>query len=192
MAAVFGDSFVAGETSASLRTAGAVITFFLDSRTLAVACPRLTREQSAALAAAATAGGDVSMFAAQDAVVAGLPALPEVEHEEYERKEGEEEDGEEAVAWVQSEPLRDRKSKFVGFAGRVKTAGEARGLAAAVRQSGATHNVVAWRLQGGESERDDDGEGGAGDWLLEMLDREDWRGVAVVVISSSSVVTLRG
>ncbi len=173
MAAVFGDSFVLGESSASLKTAGgAVLTFFIDSRTMAVSCPRLTREQCALLVASCQ---HLSLFAAQDAVVAAIPPHEPKPAAVAARVE------EPPVAWVQSAALRDRKSKFVGFAARCRTGEEARQFAAAVRQNDATHNVVAWRLEGGESERDDDGEAGAGDWLLEMLDREEWSGVAVVV-----------
>ena len=46
----------------------------------------------------------------------------------------------------------------------------------------ATHNIMAWKLkEGGIQGRDDDGEGGAGDRLLFMLDRQEFEDIVVVV-----------
>ncbi len=80
-----------------------------------------------------------------------------------------------------------KKSRFVGYAGRARSEAEARLFVAAVQQRGhnvssATHVIHAFRLAGGEQQRDDDGEGGAGDKLLYLLDTLDARDVVVVVV----------
>lgn len=83
--------------------------------------------------------------------------------------------------------MKLKKSRFVGYAGHVRTAAEARHFVAAVQQRGhnvdsATHVISAFRLASGEQQRDDDGEGGAGDKLLYLLDAVDARDVIVVVV----------
>jgi hypothetical protein len=54
-------------------------------------------------------------------------------------------------------------------------------LTSSKKIASATHNILAWRLKGGHCGRDDDGEGGAGDRLLQLLERMQCENVAVVV-----------
>ena len=84
-------------------------------------------------------------------------------------------------------PLTDRKSKFIAHvASGVTSDDEARAfrrqlVASDKKIAAATHNILAWRLRGGACGRDDDGEGGAGDRLLQLLERMRAESVAVVV-----------
>lgn len=91
------------------------------------------------------------------------------------------------VALFEGEPVKMKKSKFVGYAGLASNGAEARRFVDAVKYRGknvlnATHVISAWRLANGSQERDDDGEGGAGDKLLHLLDVLDAKNVVVVVV----------
>lgn len=91
----------------------------------------------------------------------------------------------------------------IGYAGVARNVAEARAFVEAVRALGrnvanSTHVISAFRLASGEQQRDDDGEGGAGDkvrnlervrgvshssrQLLHLLDVLDARDVVVVVV----------
>lgn len=87
----------------------------------------------------------------------------------------------------EGECIKVKKSKFVGYAGRVSNAAQGKRFVEAVKYRGknvlnATHVISAWRLASGEQQRDDDGETGAGDKLLHLLDVLDEKDCVVVVV----------
>ena len=78
------------------------------------------------------------------------------------------------------------RSKFVAFCGHAKTHEDALRFVKALKQrvrkvNVATHNIMAYQLKGGDAFRDDDGEGGAGDRLLQLLGNLRIYNVVVVV-----------
>ncbi|KAI8621710.1 hypothetical protein BC830DRAFT_1163555 [Chytriomyces sp. MP71] len=82
--------------------------------------------------------------------------------------------------------LTDRKSRFQAHIARVTSLQDVDWVVRQVktfpRVADATHVMVAYRLASGDSNRDDDGEGGAGDkmlYLLEKMSRADMVGVVV-------------
>ncbi|KAJ4462201.1 putative ribosomal protein S5 domain 2-type protein [Paratrimastix pyriformis] len=87
---------------------------------------------------------------------------------------------------IHGPPFVDRKSKFVAHLARVKTLAEVEQMRAILlrdkRIAQATHNVLAYRLSAPLLEaRDDDGEGGAGDTMLYLLQKMNVMDVAVLV-----------
>jgi len=89
---------------------------------------------------------------------------------------------------VHGQPLTDRKSKFQAHLAWVSSIREVRTVMETLNTdkkiSNATHNICAYRIQDGSGlveNRDDDGEKGAGDKLLFMLQMQDVRNVCVVV-----------
>ena len=77
-------------------------------------------------------------------------------------------------------------SKFIAFCGRAESHDDATRFVKALKHrvrkvNVATHNIMAYQLKGGEAFRDDDGEGGAGDRLLQLLGNLRVYNVVVVV-----------
>jgi len=93
------------------------------------------------------------------------------------------------VPWIRGEALTDRKSKFVAHLVRVESVEEVDiAMADLLRDkkvANATHNIAAYRIIGSDgrliSFRDDDGETGAGDKLLYLLERMGVTNTLVVV-----------
>ncbi|KAK6453873.1 ribosomal protein S5 domain 2-type protein [Scheffersomyces xylosifermentans] len=91
--------------------------------------------------------------------------------------------------WIQSEPIVDRNSTFIGFARKVDSIEEAKsylGLLITDRKiSRATHNISSWRIRKENGVQyqdcDDDGETAAGARLLHLLTMMDAWNVIVVV-----------
>ncbi|KAJ3200574.1 hypothetical protein HDU82_008772 [Entophlyctis luteolus] len=83
------------------------------------------------------------------------------------------------------EILLDRKSRFQAHIARATTIADVSRVVAHVKGlpkvAQATHNMVAYRLANGHSDRDDDGEGGAGDRMLHLLARMNKVDVVAVV-----------
>lgn len=79
--------------------------------------------------------------------------------------------------WIQSEPVVDRGSTFIGFARKVTSLEEAQDyldlLVSDKKISKAAHNISAWRIKGTGNVQyqdcDDDGEAAAGGRLLHLL-----------------------
>ena len=79
---------------------------------------------------------------------------------------------------VRGEALCDRKSKFVAFAAVVHSEADVAAVRDALladrKIAAATHNMAAWRYRAPDgtlvAQRDDDGEAGAGDRMLHVLD----------------------
>jgi Uncharacterized protein family UPF0029 len=115
------------------------------------------------------------------------------------RRMAEEEEEEEAgevvddarACWPASEVLIDRRSRFQGFAARVHTEAEAERWRLQVAGTRSlrhcSHRMFVHRLRdetaGRESvRRDDDGESGAGQRMLTLLEQRDAVNVAVMVV----------
>jgi len=89
---------------------------------------------------------------------------------------------------LSGEPITDRKSKFQAFIAHVE---DCEDVAAVLRQlksnkkiANATHNMYAYRIVHGQKiqeDRDDDGEGGAGDKMLYLLRAKKVENLMVVV-----------
>jgi putative IMPACT (imprinted ancient) family translation regulator len=125
-------------------------------------------------------------------LLAALPPEPEAK----EARQAESEEDLSDVQWVSSEVLRDRKSRFVAFAAPCDSPVAGKRFWRAVRARAgvedATHVVTAYRTESGECEREDDGEGGAGDALLELLERRGGAGRALAVARWYGGVKLGG
>jgi len=86
-------------------------------------------------------------------------------------------------------PVTDRKSKFQAHIAAVHSVEEAEGVMAELlrdkRIANATHNTSSYRILGPNGvkyeNRDDDGETGAGDKLLYMLDKGNYINIIVIV-----------
>eukprot|EP00761_Pharyngomonas_kirbyi_P010520 gb/GECH01010540.1/.p1 GENE.gb/GECH01010540.1/~~gb/GECH01010540.1/.p1 ORF type:complete len:284 (+),score=64.82 gb/GECH01010540.1/:1-852(+) len=97
------------------------------------------------------------------------------------------------IQLLSSEPFTEKKSKFIAHAARIQSAEQADAAVSLIKKdrrlSTATHNISAYRVRrtdaSGEERmvevRDDDGETGAGDKLLFLLQRAHADGVLVVV-----------
>jgi putative IMPACT (imprinted ancient) family translation regulator len=88
--------------------------------------------------------------------------------------------------FTQSELITDRKSKFRAFATRILSSRDARVFVKFLdtvdrRVGDATHRMLVWKT-GGLCGRDDDGETGAGDRVLFLIDRLRLDGVAVCIV----------
>lgn len=179
MQAIYGDDFIVGEASATLLAKRNLkITFFLETQSAAVSAPWLGRAETAQLVADLPEDG---LFAVATEIMARLDGFADDEHESNQQHEDEVEKSP-PPAWVESEAIKDRKSKFVAFAGKCETRAEAMRFIKAVRMktNGCTHAIAAFDC-GGECYRDDDGEGGAGDALLHLLEVLKIRNAVVVV-----------
>ena len=181
MAAIFGEDFSESESSATVRAApGVTLTFFWGGGT-AVSVAWLRREEEEALAEMA---GRVSLFDAVERVREEAEKTRPVKEEHEEGGVEEEEGWGEGHVVGKSEVLRDRRSRFLGFCFACGSEGEARRGARRLRSSegleGATHVIVAWRGARGCG-RDDDGEGGAGDWVLRVMEQMRVEEACVVV-----------
>ena len=81
--------------------------------------------------------------------------------------------------------VSDRGSKYAVSAGRVRSEADIKAflkrLKKAKKLAKATHNTWAARLSDGEEIKNDDGEGGAGMIILQMLAREEIEDAIVVV-----------
>ena len=94
-----------------------------------------------------------------------------------------------SISIVSGQPLSDRKSKFIAHLARVHTVEQVdyvlKTLKSNPKIDNATHNIMAYRLAGPDNTtieaRDDDGETGAGDKLLWLLDRLNVLNVVVIV-----------
>jgi putative IMPACT (imprinted ancient) family translation regulator len=86
-----------------------------------------------------------------------------------------------AFEFVESGVITDRKSRFQSFATRIANASDARAFADSVRVRGASHAMVAWKC-GNTAGRDDDGETGAGERVLFLIDRLRMDNVAVCTL----------
>ncbi|KAJ3130746.1 hypothetical protein HK100_007569 [Physocladia obscura] len=79
----------------------------------------------------------------------------------------------------------DRKSRFQAHIAKVKSIDDVNWVVSQVKLlpkvALATHNMVAFRLASGDSNRDDDGEGGAGDRMLNLLERMGKTNLVAVV-----------
>ena len=174
MEAIYGSDFSVGESSCQIRTNGICISFFfVDSeRTTSVSCSWLSRDECALLCTDLPS----SLFAASSEILARLPDKPAAKEEEKF------EDDEECLDFVESEPIKDRKSKFVAFAAKTSSKEEAMRFVRCIRRKvdGCTHAIAAFEASG-EMWRDDDGEGGAGDALLHLIDVLKKKNVVVVV-----------
>eukprot|EP01102_Stenamoeba_stenopodia_P004965 TRINITY_DN15465_c0_g1_i1.p1 TRINITY_DN15465_c0_g1~~TRINITY_DN15465_c0_g1_i1.p1 ORF type:complete len:318 (+),score=100.11 TRINITY_DN15465_c0_g1_i1:211-1164(+) len=86
-------------------------------------------------------------------------------------------------------PLTDRKSKFVGHVALVNSEADVDRMVEQLKRNSkkvasATHNIMAYRIQDEDKVkegRDDDGETGAGDKVLFLLQQRGWINVCVVV-----------
>lgn len=93
------------------------------------------------------------------------------------------------VTVYRSEAMTDRKSKFVAHLAPVSCRADVDAMLRQVLQdrkvAAATHNILAYRFRNPDgtldAHRDDDGEGGAGDKLLNLLQQCDVEGVAIIV-----------
>ncbi|KAJ3327657.1 hypothetical protein HDU76_011381, partial [Blyttiomyces sp. JEL0837] len=76
---------------------------------------------------------------------------------------------------IHGEILLDRKSRFQARIARVVDVNEVNWVIRQIKNdsklSTATHNMIAYRLETGLENRDDDGEGGAGDRMLYLLQK---------------------
>lgn len=111
----------------------------------------------------------------QDADAEELPVEEEVAPADYSD-----------VEFFQGEKVTDRKSKFIAFCGKCHSRAEAYRFVEALKRrvkkvDVATHNIMAFQIRDGEAYRDDDGEGGAGDVLLKLLENLKVYNVVVVV-----------
>lgn len=96
---------------------------------------------------------------------------------------------ESSVDWIRGDPVTDRKSKFVAHLVHVDSVDEVdvamTDLLRDKKVANATHNIAAYRIVEPDGRlvafRDDDGETGAGDKLLYMLERMDMKNTLVVV-----------
>lgn len=83
------------------------------------------------------------------------------------------------------EPIIDRKSVFVAHMVRIDDKSQISQVMVQLLQSSkirkATHNIMAYRISSSDSGYDDDGEGGAGIRLLNLLDNCNYEKVMVVV-----------
>ena len=81
--------------------------------------------------------------------------------------------------------LSDRGSKYAVSAGRVQNESELKAflknLKRAKKFAKATHNTWAARLSDGQELKNDDGEGGAGMIILQMMAREEINDAIIVV-----------
>jgi putative IMPACT (imprinted ancient) family translation regulator len=81
--------------------------------------------------------------------------------------------------------VTDRGSKYAVSAGAVRTEAEIKAflkrLKRAKKFAKATHNTWAARLAGGFEAKNDDGEGGAGMIILQMMAREELTDAIIVV-----------
>jgi hypothetical protein len=88
--------------------------------------------------------------------------------------------------FTQSELITDRKSKFRAYAAWTESVGDARAFVSFLdsvdrRVGDATHRMLVWKTAG-TCGRDDDGETGAGDRVLFLLDRLNLDNVAVCIV----------
>lgn len=88
--------------------------------------------------------------------------------------------------FTQSELITDRKSKFRAFATRTSSVGDARAFVKFLdsvdrRVGDATHRMLVWKTAG-TCGRDDDGETGAGDRVLFLIDRLHLDNVCVCIV----------
>eukprot|EP01127_Copromyxa_protea_P010244 TRINITY_DN2483_c2_g1_i1.p1 TRINITY_DN2483_c2_g1~~TRINITY_DN2483_c2_g1_i1.p1 ORF type:complete len:355 (-),score=84.30 TRINITY_DN2483_c2_g1_i1:229-1293(-) len=117
--------------------------------------------------------------------------LNPAEEEEEEEEDDEEESFEaEEIPIMVGAPLTDRKSKFQAFIAKVESVEDTeqvlRQLLSNKKIANATHNMVAYRIADKSSQkyiefRDDDGEGGAGDKMLYVLQAKKAENLMVVV-----------
>jgi len=96
---------------------------------------------------------------------------------------------------LRGSPILDRRSKFLAYAAEVSSLEEAelvvKTLKAEKKISIATHNVVSYRIQNPPHDfRDDDGETGAGDALLTLLQKMRVNNVVVMVSRWSGGIRL--
>jgi len=92
-------------------------------------------------------------------------------------------------------PILDRRSKFLAYAAEVSSLEEAELVIRTLKQekkiSIATHNIVSYRIKNPPHDfRDDDGETGAGDALLTLLQKMRVNNVVVMVSRWSGGVRL--
>ncbi len=80
----------------------------------------------------------------------------------------------------------DRKSRFQAHIARATTIDAVRAVMRALREdprlAAATHLIMAYRLAAGDADRDDGGEGGAGDRMLHLLHRMAKTDIVAVVV----------
>jgi hypothetical protein len=117
MTAIYGSDFSCGESSSTVKTNGICVKFFYDSAVPAVTCPWLSRDECAQLVEDLPS----ELFGAISEILARLPEKSNASEEKLRSEPEEQLD----MEFVQSEPLKDRKSKFVGFAAKVYTREEA-------------------------------------------------------------------
>ncbi|KAJ3289478.1 hypothetical protein HDU79_004014 [Rhizoclosmatium sp. JEL0117] len=83
------------------------------------------------------------------------------------------------------EVLLDRKSRFQAHIARASSLEDVEWVLQEVKSfpksANATHQMVAYRFASGDSNRDDDGEGGAGDRMLHLLERMNQTDIVAVV-----------
>ncbi|KAJ3377468.1 hypothetical protein HDU84_008614 [Entophlyctis sp. JEL0112] len=81
--------------------------------------------------------------------------------------------------------VSEKRSRFMAHISKVKTSDDVTSVVDTIRQSrvvrGSTHNIVAYRLASGKEAKDDDGETGAGDRILDLLARMKIVDVVVIV-----------
>ncbi|KAJ3406902.1 hypothetical protein CcCBS67573_g04094 [Chytriomyces confervae] len=82
--------------------------------------------------------------------------------------------------------LTDRKSRFQAHIARASCLEHVHSVVAEIKQlprvASSTHVMVAYRFKSGDSNRDDDGEGGAGDRMLHLLERMNQTDIVAVVV----------
>jgi len=109
-----------------------------------------------------------------------------LKEEKEQDKDEQQEEAHVAVNIFSGKPVTEKKSKFQAFVGKATTEKEAHDFVQALLRSSkkirqATHNIMAYRLANNDQQRDDDGESGAGDKLLYLLDVLDAKDLVVVV-----------
>eukprot|EP01119_Soliformovum_irregulare_P020546 TRINITY_DN6676_c0_g1_i3.p1 TRINITY_DN6676_c0_g1~~TRINITY_DN6676_c0_g1_i3.p1 ORF type:complete len:551 (-),score=114.33 TRINITY_DN6676_c0_g1_i3:772-2298(-) len=115
--------------------------------------------------------------------------IPSSVYEVHDAEEGRGEGIDDRFDVFSGEAFVDRKSKFVGHIARVYTREEVDEVLAILKSNkkirGATHNIVAYRLfseeQGLDEDFDDDGETGAGEKMLFLVQRLQVVNVVVIV-----------
>lgn len=149
----------------------------------------LTRETSAKIVDSISSMQLSSVFEIQDSVLTLVDEIEETMDEESRNNAAPDASLADDFANVEifeGDKVTDRKSKFISFCGKATTKEEAHRFVAALKHrvrkiSSATHIMMAYQLSSGEAFRDDDGEGGAGDRLLTLLDQLHCSDVVVVV-----------
>ncbi|ORY50779.1 ribosomal protein S5 domain 2-like protein [Rhizoclosmatium globosum] len=98
---------------------------------------------------------------------------------------------------IHSGPIvTSHRSKFQAHCTRIQTTAQIPHILNTIKDSkkmkSATHQMVAYRLPSGETGKDDDGEGGAGERLVTLLEKRGDLGVLVVVTRWYGGVKLGG